>query len=726
MDKPSPKNQEHRWGPAAAEGHAYDPLLSALVLLTRMQNKPFSAEALKAGLPLVDNRLTPDLFVRAAARASLSAQIVKRPLAQITELVLPAVLLLDNDQVCILVESNVAENRVKIIEPETGKGEKELALDELDHHYLGYAIFIRPEYNFDEQAREVVYDHSKHWFWGTLSQSWRIYRDVLVASFLVNMFALASPLFIMNVYDRVVPNNAFETLWVLAIGVMVVYLFDLLMRGLRGYFIDVAGKKADVTLSAMIFEKVMGLRMKDRPPSVGAFANHLGEFESVRSFITSATVLTFVDLPFALLFLLVIWYIGGVLVFVPLAGIPVIMLYAMLIQPSLRSAIEKTVRASAQKNATLIESLVGAETVKTLGAEGPLQRKWEQVAGYIAKWGMRSRLLSSSAVNLAIFLQHLAMAGVIVAGVYQIADGNMSMGGLIACVILTGRTMAPMAMVVNLATHYNQAVTGLKNLDRIMSMPVEREEQSSFVHRPRLGGDIEFDNVTFSYPHQKTLALNKVSFRIKQGERVAIIGSTGSGKTTIEKLVLGLYQPTSGAVSIDGIDVRQIDPAELRHNIGYVPQDVTLFSGSVRDNIVFGAPYADDSAVLNAAALSGVNEFVNHHPSGFNLSVGERGSELSGGQRQSVVIARSLLLDPPILLMDEPTNSMDNGTEERLKTKMASILEGKTLLLVTHRASLLDLVDRIILIDNGRVVADGPKDKVREALRLGKFRVVKR
>lgn len=725
MDKPSPKSREHQWNPGPAEGSAYDSLLSALVLLTRMQNKPFSAEALRAGLPLVDNRLTPELFVRAAARAGLSAQIVKRPITKITELVLPAVLLLDNEQVCILIENNVAENKVTIIEPETGKGKRELGLDELDRHYLGYAIFVRPEYHFDEQANEVVHDHSQHWFWGTLTRSWRIYRDVLVASFLVNMFALATPLFIMNVYDRVVPNNAFETLWVLAIGVMVVYSFDLLMRGLRGYFIDVAGKKADVTLSAMIFEKVMGLRMADRPPSVGAFANHLGEFESVRNFITSATVLTFVDLPFALLFLLVIGYIGGVVVLVPLAALPVIMLYALLIQPSLRKAIEKTVRASAQKNSTLIESLVGAETIKTLGAEAPLQRKWEQMAGYIAKWGMRSRLLSSSAVNLAVFMQQFAMAGVIVAGVYQIADGNMSMGGLIACVILTGRTMAPMAMVVNLSTHYNQAVTGLKNLDRIMNMPVEREEQSSFVHRSRLGGDIEFDNVTFSYPHQKTVALNKVSFRIKQGERVAIIGSTGSGKTTIEKLILGLYQPASGAVSIDGIDVRQIDPAELRHNIGYVPQDLTLFSGSVRDNIVFGAPYVDDSTVLRAAVLSGVSEFVNRHPSGFNLSVGERGSELSGGQRQGVVIARSLLLDPPIMLMDEPTNSMDNGTEERLKAKMGSILEGKTLLLVTHRASLLDLVDRIILIDNGVVVADGPKDKVREALKMGKFRVVK-
>ena len=366
MDKPSPKSQEHQWNPGDAEGHSYDPLLSALVLLTRMQNKPFSAEALRAGLPLVDNRLTPNLFVRAAARAGLSAQIVKRPITKITELVLPAVLLLDNEQACILTELNVAENKAKIIEPETGKGEKELGLDELGRHYLGYAIFVRPEYHFDEQANEVEYDHSHHLFWGTLARSWRIYRDVLVASFLVNMFALATPLFIMNVYDRVVPNNAVETLGVLAIGVMVVYFCDLLVRGLRGYFSDVAGKKADVTLAAMIFEKVMGLRMADRQPSVGAFANHLGEFESVRNFITSATVLTFVDLPFALLFLLVIWYIGGPVVLVPLAGIPVVILYALSIQPSLRKAIEKTIRASAQKTATPIESLDGAETIKTL------------------------------------------------------------------------------------------------------------------------------------------------------------------------------------------------------------------------------------------------------------------------------------------------------------------------------------------------------------------------
>ncbi|MGD8515106.1 MAG: type I secretion system permease/ATPase [Thioalkalispiraceae bacterium] len=723
MSEPLQESQEHQWDPGDAEGAFYDPLLSALVLLTKMQNKPFSAQALKAGLPLVNNRFTPELFVRAAARAGMSAQIVKRPLTKITELVLPAVLLLDNEQACILLEIDAAENRARILEPETGKGEKQLGLEDLDRHYLGYAIFVRPEYQFGEQGGEVEYDRSQHWFWGTLSRSWRIYRDVLVASFLINMFALATPLFIMNVYDRVVPNNAFETLWVLAIGVIIIYGFDLIMRALRGYFIDVAGKKSDVTLSAMIFEKVMGLRMADRPHSVGAFANHLGEFESVRNFITSTTVLTLVDLPFIVLFLIVIGYIGGWAVIVPLACIPVLILYALLIQPSLHKAIDKTVHASAQKNAMLIESLVAAETVKTLAAESPLQRKWEQVASYIAKWGMRSRLLSSSAVNLAVFLQHLAMAGVILVGVYMISSGDMSMGGLIACVILTGRAMAPMAMVVNLATHFNQALTGLKNLDRIMKMPVEREDQHAFVHRSKLGGAIKFQNVSFKYPRQLTAALDNVSFRIDQGERVAIIGRTGSGKTTIEKLILGLYQPTSGAVYVDGIDVRQIDPADLRHNIGYVPQDVVLFSGSVRDNIVFGAPHADDDAVLRAADLAGVSEFVNQHPSGFDLSVGERGNELSGGQRQSVVVARSLLFDPPIMLMDEPTNSMDNSTEERLKKKLEPVLKDKTVLLVSHRASLLDLVDRIIIIDHGRIIADGPKEKVREALRQGKLRV---
>lgn len=702
-----------------------DPLLGCLVLLTQKQDRPLSRDALCAGLPLVDNRLTPELFVRAARRASLSARVVKRPLTEISNLVLPVVLLMQNRQACLLLKLDHDRQSARIMFPESG-GESEIPLELLGAEYLGYAIFIQAEHRFDERTPSVLKLRSRHWFWGTLMQSWRIYRDVLVASLLINLFALASPIFVMNVYDRVVPNQAFETLWVLAAGVSVVMLFDALMRTLRGYFIDVASKKADVALSVLIFERVMGLKMEVRPNSVGAFANNLRSFETVRDFITSATITGIVDLPFVLLFLAVIAFVGGSLVFIPLLAIPVLLLYALFIRGPLQKSVEASYRAGAQKNATLIESLTAVETVKTLGAESAIQRHWERAVGYIAKYGVRSRMLSSSVVNLALVLQQLATVGIVVYGVYLISRGEISMGGLIAAVMLTGRALAPMAQVANLATQYHQARASLASLEDIMTLPVERPEGKSFVSRPALEGAIEFSHVSFAYPNQEQPALNDVSFRIEPGEKVGFIGRIGSGKTTIEKLILGLYEPKEGAVHIDGIDVRQIDPADIRRNIGYVPQDVMLFYGSVRDNIVYGAPHADDSSVLEAASISGVDEFVNRHPSGFDMPVGERGEGLSGGQRQGVVISRAMLHNPGVLVMDEPTNSMDNNTEERFKAKLRERLEGKTLLLVTHRASLLDLVDRLIVMDQGKIAADGPKEQVLAALRQGKVRGIRR
>lgn len=698
-----------------------DPLLGCLVLLTKLQHRPFSADALRAGLPLVDNRLTPDLFERAAERAGLSSRIVRRSLEEISELVLPAILLLNDGQACVLVALNKTAGTATVLQPEAGTGEHATTLEALKEQYTGLAIFVRPEHQFDERTPEVMKLKSRHWFWGTLFRSWRIYRDVLAASMMVNIFALASPLFIMNVYDRVVPNNAKETLWVLAIGVVIVFLFDFLMRTLRGFFIDVAGKKTDIALSAMILEKVLGLRMEVRPASVGAFANNLREFDSIRDFITSATITVLIDLPFVLLFLAVIALIGGPLVFVPLLGIPLVLIYGFAIQPALRHAVDHIFRASAQKNAILIESLTGIETIKTLGAESPIQRKWEHLVGYIARFGVRSRLLSTSAVNMATFVQQLAMVGIVIYGVYLITDGDLSMGGLIACVILTGRAMAPMAQVANLAVNYHQASAALKSLDAVMDLPVERGREKSFVRRPKFEGAIEFQNVNFSYPGQDILALKNISFKIKPGERVAIIGRIGSGKTTIEKLILGLYEPTNGSVHIDDIDVRQIDPADLRRSVGYVAQDIVLFYGTIRENIMYGAPFADERNMLQAAEIAGVSEFVNRHPKGFDMPIGERGEGLSGGQRQSVAIARSLLLDPPVLLMDEPSNAMDQSTEQKFKQKLTDHIADKTMIIVTHRASLLALVDRLIVMDNGQLVADGPKEHVLEALKQGKL-----
>jgi len=533
---------------------------------------------------------------------------------------------------------------------------------------------------------------------------------------MINVFALASPLFIMNVYDRVVPNHAMETLWVLVSGVLIIFAFDLILRVLRGYFIDTAGRRVDIELSAMLYEHVLGIRMVDRPASVGAFANHLDEFESIRNFITSATVTTFIDLPFVILFLLVIWFVGGVIVVVPLIAIPIILIYALVLQPFIKAAVKRVSHGSAQKNATLVESLVGIETIKLLDAESQQQHKWEQAIEFISRWAIRSRLLSASVVNAAVFLQQLSTIGVVAYGVYLISTGSLSLGGLIAAVILSSRVLAPMAQVANLTTHYHQVTTALKTIGSIMQLPSERQEDKAYLTRPKILGEIEFDKVSFSYPQQPSPALNNVSLKIAPGEHVGIIGRTGSGKSTLGKLIAGLYEGNSGFVRVDGLDVRHIDPSVLRSHIGYVTQEVMLFDGSMRDNITFGSKPVSDEQLIQVAEISGVMATIRKHPDGFDMHIGERGSGLSGGQRQAVAVARAILHDPPMIILDEPTTSMDNATELALKQSLKPYLQGKTLILITHKSSMLELVDRLIVLEDGRVIANGSKAEVIQAL----------
>ncbi|MBW1792352.1 MAG: type I secretion system permease/ATPase, partial [Deltaproteobacteria bacterium] len=548
-----------------------------------------------------------------------------------------------------------------------------------------------------------------------------LYHDVLIASLLINVFGLASPFFILNVYDRVIPNNAFETLWVLSIGITIIYLFLLLMRGLRGYFIDEAGKKANLQISSSLMEKVLGLRMEVRPQSVGSFSKNLQQFEEIRDFITSFAISAIIDLPFVALGLFAVWYISGNLVLILVVAIILLLSYALVIQIPLKKAVEKSFAASAQKNAILVEGLTGLETIKMLGAESQIQRAWEESVSYIAKWSAKSRFLSSSVSNVANLIQNMAVVALVIGGVYKISTGNLSQGGLIALMILSRQAIAPMIQVVGLITRFHRARAALGTLNDIMNLPVERPPGKVFLHRMRFDGVVELKNVTFSYSEQSAETLKNISLKISAGERVGIVGPIGSGKTTLGKLILGLYEPGSGMISMDGTDIRQIDPAELRRCIGYVSQDVTLFRGSVRENIILGTRDIDDDLILQAAELAGVAEIVKKHAMGYDLQVGEQGRNLSGGQRQCIALARAILLDPPLLILDEPTSSMDNRTELRIKDRLQEILEGKSLILITHRASMLSLVDRVIVLDSGNIVADGPRESVLEALRSGQL-----
>lgn len=700
-----------------------DTLLESLVILTRIHHKPYSAESLTAGLPLIDGRLTPELFIRAAERAEFSSKCVKRELTAISNDVLPVVLILDNGHACILIakdddgDDDAVDDKVQVIFPASGQAAKTILLQELASQYSGNALYFKPAYKFDDGL--VSGKTSSHWFWSVIRKSRGIYGEVLVASFLVNLFALVTPLFIMNVYDRVVPNQAVETLWVLASGVMIVFLFDLIMKSLRGFFIDVAGKRADILLSSKTFARVMDIQMAARPRSVGSFANNLQEFDSFREFFTSTTLIAIIDLPFTLLFILIIFMIGGVVAWVPLLAIPLILSVGILIQKPLQTLINKSFTESARKHAMLVEALTGLDTIKGIRAEGVIQQKWEGFNARIAKLGLRSRFLSLSAVNFAQVVQQLATVAVVIAGVYQIIAGELSVGGLIACTILTGRALAPMAQIASILTRYHHSMAAFSSINSIMGLPVERPEGHKFLHRPSLQGNVEFKNVTFAYADQQTPALSNLSFTIKQGEKVGIVGRMGSGKSTLQRLILDFYQPVEGAILMDGTDMNQIDPTELRRNIGYVPQDIMLFNGSIRDNIIIGDPQADDQSVLRAAALSGLDEFVNQHPHGFDLQVGERGMNLSGGQRQAIAISRALLHDPSILLLDEPTNAMDTTTENNFLVRLESIFQDKTLILVTHKTSMLRLVNRLIVLNEGKIVSDGPREDVIKALAGG-------
>lgn len=710
---------------ASASGQA-DPLertdlLESLLLLARVHGVPMTADAALAGLPIDGAQLTPSLFERAAARAGLASRVARCGLDQVNNALLPAVLLLDDDHACILSGWSEDGRHARVVFPAMGDTVVEMPVAQLQASYSGRLIYVRPQMRFDARAPEIGSSSGRHWFWGVIAESRPLYRDVLIAALLINLFAIGMPLFVMNVYDRVVPNNATDTLWVLAAGLLIVLVSEISLRVARGHFVDLAGGRADVKISARIMERVLGLRMEARPPSAGSFAANLRAFETVRDFISSATVVAFIDLPFALLFLGVIAWIAWPLILPYLIGVAVLVLYAFAVQSRMHALSETTYRAGAQRNATLVEGLVGLETLKALGAEARIQSRWERSAALLSRVGSQLRLLSATVTNGSVFVQQAVSVSMIVIGVYLIGDKQLSMGGLIACYMLSSRAMAPIGQVAGLLVQYHNASTALRSLEKVMEAEVERPEGRTFVSRGKLRGDIEFRDVSFTYPGQQVASLRNVSLRIGAGERVGILGRVGSGKTTIEKLIMGLYQPSSGAVLVDGVDLRQLDPAELRRSIGYVQQDVTLFYGSLRENIVLGAPFADDADVLRAAEVGGILDFVNAHPGGFEMLIGERGESLSGGQRQGVALARAMINDPAILLLDEPTASMDHSSEEGVKQRLAALDRNKTILIVTHRTSLLELVDRIIVVDGGRIVADGPKAQVVEALRQGRI-----
>lgn len=714
------------------ETYSGEPILDSLVIYCKLQSRPYTPETLIAGLPVEEGHNTPilfskksskALFSRAAARAGFKTKVLKSTLQDINPLLLPCILLLEGKKgsddlgACILLGFDEEMKSARIVLPEAPELENHVSMELLEKQYYGYAFLLKKELRIEEKESGIHGIKESHWFWGSFNIVKSIYRDVIVASFLTNIFILAMPLFTMNIYDRVVPNGAIQTLWVLSLGVIVVYSIDVFLKFLRSYFLETAGKKTDIIASSIIFERVMDLRVSALPRSVGSLANIIKEFESIRSFLTSSTITLLIDLPFIVLFLGVIFYLAGAIVIIPIFTIIAILIYTYYARIKLVKSVNESYGAGSNKNGVLIESLSSIETLKAIGALGHAQWKWEESTAQIADKSIQSKVISASITTVTSFLVQLNTVLIIIAGVYQIVDMQLTMGGLIAAVIIASRAIAPMGQVASLLATFEHTKTSFKALDEIMNLPVEHPYGKKFIMRPEYKGKIEFRNVTFGYPQSAKASLNQLSFSIEPGEKIAIIGRIGSGKSTVQKLLMSLYYADEGSILIDGIDIKQLDPAELRKNIAYVAQDTILFNGTVRENIIYRAPRASDEEIIQAAEVSGVLDFVQRDPKGFDLQVGEKGSLLSGGQAQSLAIARALLLNCPMVLLDEPTNQMDTNSEQRFIHRVTPYLQNKTVVLVTHKTSLLALVDRVIVLDDGKIVMDGPKKEVLMALK---------
>ena len=710
------------------------PLLECLKLVAGHFGRRVSVTALASGLPIPTSGITPSLFIRAAERADLSARLVQKSLGALAIAPnFPCIAVLDAGQACIIQDMVVpkgakipkgkihAGTKFKVIMPETPEEPQEIGVRELSKIFSGHLFFIRPVPRSDDRAGPAEIEEGRDWFWGTLKKNKGIYVEVALAAVAINLFAIASPLFTMNVYDRVVPNNAIPTLWVLAVGVFLAFFFDFLLKNLRAMFLDVAGRRADVKISANIFEQVMGMKLAQRPSSAGVLTANMKEFETIRDFFTSATLVTIIDMPFAILFIAVIALIAGPVALVPIAAAPLILGVGWFMQRKLMAVIKESMAESAMKSALLFETVTGMETVKVQAAESHVQRRWEELGEKSSLTSVRIRKIAALTTNWAMFVQQAAGVGMVIVGAYLIFEGHITMGALIASVMLSSRALSPMSQAAALMTRYNQSKESFRQLDQLMAKDVERPKGKHFISLADVKGQVDLRGVTFHYPDQQVPALNSATFSIKPGEHVGIIGAVGSGKTTIQRLLMNLYEPDSGTVMLDGTDVRQIDPGDLRRNIGVVQQRPQLFYGSVRENITMGHETAPDRAVLRAAELSGVTDFLRDTQHGLDTQVGERGEALSGGQQQAIAVARALLYDPPVIILDEPTASMDPASENRLMKRLEALTEGRTVILITHKGAMLSLVDKLILMDRGYVLAYDDKDTVIEKLRGGYF-----
>lgn len=703
----------------AAPPRVDDPLLTCLALMSKLIGRETHVNTLRAGFAVDEQGCIPEeAYPDVARQHGMQAQWTQVGLEHIPPYAFPVILSLRHDQSCVLL--SVQDKLAEVLRPQTGHEVAMVPMQELAREYLGKSLMVTALPTRSEAQLLAYKGEAFHWFWGTLWRFKGFYLESMLATVVANFLTLSLVFFTLNVYDRVVPTLAYTSLWTLAIGTSVAIFFEFLMRWVKARLVDLGGRKADTMLNAALLREIMSIRLENRPQSIGIFASSMRDFEALRDFFSSASLVLIADLPFLLLFLVVIGLIGGPLVLVPAAAVPLLILIGLWAQRPLMRAMRRNMRESGEKQSVLVESLLNLEILKAHNAEGYLQKRWEQATAATSESFKQIRSLTNLMLGLTTWTGQMVNVVMVVMGVYLIGSQQLTLGALIACVILAGRVISPLGSIMGLAARYQQARSSLDTLNGLMQRPRDRHIHRRYLVPETILGNLRAADISFSYPgesHQQVL--QHIHLNLSAGEHIAVLGKVGSGKSTLLRLLAGLYTPQSGHVFVDDIDRAQIDPAELRSKMGYLGQEAQLFMGTLRENLVLNDSWISDETLISVLKKLDLYGLVTHHPKGLDMLLTEAGGGLSGGQRQLLAVARLMVREPRLVFMDEPTSLMDQGTENKVIEVLGEWLNGRTLVLVTHRLQLLTWVNKIMVLDQGKTVAMGPRDQVLRQLVQG-------
>lgn len=696
-----------------------DPMLVCLALLAKLLDREVHVSALRAGFAVDEaGRVPLDAYPDLARLHGLIAVWNHLDLRKVRSYVLPIIVPLIDGRACVLL--SVKGETATVLLADSGMTEIAMSISELESLSSGDVLTVKAAPQTGAQQLVPFKGRSADWFWRTLTRFKGFYIDAMCATVVANVLTLAAIFFTMNVYDRVVPTQAYTSLWTLAIGTTLAITLEFAMRWLKSRLVDLGGRRADLAINATLLREIMAIRLEHRPQSVGIFASSVRDFEALRDFFSSASIVLLADMPFIILFLILIGVIAGPLVWIPAVVVPILILIGLLAQPALMRAIRENMKEAGDKQSVLVESLLNLELLKAHNAESYLQRRWETANLAAADSYKKSRAITNLILGLTATAQQLVTVFMVVFGVYLIGDNQLTLGGLIAAVILAGRAIAPLGSVMALATRYQQAASSLDTLDQLFKRPRDREEGRRYIVPEFFHGGLAAVDVDFAYPSVHLIpVIKKVSLTLQPNDHLALLGRVGSGKSTLIRLMSGLYTPSAGSVLVDGIDLQQIEPAELRSHIAYIGQDPQLFMGTIRENLVLSDSWISDSKIIEILKQLDLYSLIATHPRGLDMPLTEAGGGLSGGQRQLLAVARMMLRNPRFVFMDEPTSNMDQQSEGRVISVLAEWFAGRTVILATHRVQLLVWVNRIAVLERGEILIEGPRDSVLSQLKAG-------